>query len=149
MINIRFKTLKLQYFVAFACSVILTGGVISYYLMTGLEGALRRYLWIFYNQWIAGLVVAGIVSVPLYSLAFMILKLFTKEHELYVKQQNVELKAKNFNKAIFYHEIENIIIHNTGNYAKLTIETDTTKYKFNTGPGNLSLAFWKINFQNI
>ena len=114
-------------------------------VIVGLENILRKYLWIFYNQWIVGLVMGSIVAVPLYSLTFLILKIFIKEYELCLNIKNIELKARNFNKVIFYYEIENITIHNVGNYAKLIIETDTTKYKFNIGLGNLNLIFWKIN----
>lgn len=145
--NIKFKSLKLQYFIIFFCTIILAGGIIFYYLMaiSGLEDILRKYLWTFYNLWTVGLVVGSIVAVPLYLLLFMILKLFVKEYELYFNIKNIVIKAKNLNKTIYYYEIENIVIHNVGNYAKLIIATDTIKYKFNIGLGNLNLIFWKVN----
>ena len=81
-----------------------------------------------------GLFIGVIIIIPLIKL---IIKIFAKEYDMELKNDLLEIKSKKHDKQLYYKYIENIVIWNNTDYAKIIIKANNERIQYNIGFTNL------------
>jgi len=140
--NIKFKSIKKKYFIFLAVCMVIIGAGIMVYLLIAVEqlpndNLLKSMLTERFNgrKALLGLLIGIVIIIPLMKL---IVKILTKEYDIELKNDLLEIKSKKYDKQFYYKNIDNIIIWNNTDYAKIVIEANDEKIQYNIGFANLS-----------
>jgi hypothetical protein len=137
--KIKFKSIKIHLFVLLVIITIISGAAILFsffkFINYNPKGMARPTV-----------VIAGLViGVPLYWIILFIIKTLKQEYILEINVGEIEIKSKFIDEIISYDKIENVIIYNNTDYAKIIINTNIKKYKFNIGFANLGFSTYFNN----